>query len=1311
MKKRLLSLLLVAILLMVSAPVSTVNVFAADASHTVDASTAADRTNTLVNSLTGKYFTTTQSSCGNNKCDYCKNTNVIKAAWLKNTMGLVPDDVSLLPEHYYNSSGVVTSVAWSCAGFANYCLWYIYAKNSSDNVRRVNIYTGTFTKSNMDNSGVRTGDAIRINNSHSFIYISHNSSGVTVLDSNWSSQYHNLVQKHVIKWSYNSGTTMAITRGKNWTAGSHTHYYSGSYYEAAHPHRVYQKCSCGATSYTGANKTVSSCSECSFTQDSKYNTVKGFKSYPCVTSNFEVKTSDLSTRNGEIYTTDYCTINELYTNGWCKVTFPLDSGGTKVAYTKISNFVKTPSASLTKYTADKYINLYSTSSLSTKIYRIYPNDICYTIGTSGSATQIFMPMSGGNYYVLGWVSTSDLNSTPVSAEELNPGLKSLNSSVYAKCYTIANSRYNVYTSSSLSTRGFEGTSSSTAWTGESDEIWIIGVGVNSSGTAYAKIKYPIGSSRYTAYVPLHSTLVPGSLTGSYRTATTKVSGFSDRPGGSANSSYWVDAGEKVYLLSQQNGYSQILYPTSGTAWRIAWCSDSVYNSMFKAQTYTVSYNANGGSGAPSSQTKTRDVALTLSSSKPTRTGYTFVGWSISSSASSAQYSAGSIYTDESSVTLYAVWRKQSFTVSYNANGGVNAPGVQTQTYGTAITVTTQTPTKTYKVTFNANGGAVSTNYSSLDCTFTGWNTNSSGTGTTVKSGASYTPNANVTLYAVYNNPTLGNYPFPERTGYVFVGWYTAASGGTKLSSTSVITASTTLYAHWDLETYTVYYYADDASNIPDEQIKTYGTALTLSSAIPTKTGYTFNGWTTEEGSSSVDYSPGANYTDNESVILYAVWSCAHPYDSGKITTAATCTSTGIKTYTCTNCGKTKTETIAKNSSNHAGGTTIKNAKSATCSSEGYTGDKYCSGCGVKLSTGQTIAKTAHSYNSGAITTAATCTTAGVKTYTCTVCKTTKTETIAALGHNFNGASRTNSDGSVSYKCTRCNEYGNTVSLTKIAIESMPSKTVYNIGDSLNTSGLKLKLTYSDASTKSITSGFTTSGFNSSTAGTKTITVSYGDKTTSFNVTVNSAAVDESSAQITVDSAKTTAGQTVQLCVKLKNNPGIAGLVFSLDYDKNALTLTNTSNGSLFDSFTPGKNFMWDSANNVTADGTLATFTFNVNENAEKGDYSISVTVRSCVNEAGEDVTLNVVGGKISVIDFKYGDANGDGNINMKDVVLLRQYIANYDYDTNTSSVTVNPGADANGDSKIDMKDVVILRQYIANYDYDTDTSTVVLGPQ
>ena len=66
---------------------------------------------------------------------------------------------------------------------------------------------------------------------------------------------------------------------------------------------------------------------------------------------------------------------------------------------------------------------------------------------------------------------------------------------------------------------------------------------------------------------------------------------------------------------------------------------------------------------------------------------------------------------------------------------------------------------------------------------------------------------------------------------------------------------------------------------------------------------------------------------------------------------------------------------------------------------------------------------------------------------------------------------------------------------------------------------------------------------------------------------------------------------------------------------------------------------------------------------------------------------------------------------MDDVVLMRKYITNFDYDTNVSSESVDAGADANSDGKVNMKDIILLRQYIANYDYETGSSSVALGPQ
>lgn len=79
-------------------------------------------------------------------------------------------------------------------------------------------------------------------------------------------------------------------------------------------------------------------------------------------------------------------------------------------------------------------------------------------------------------------------------------------------------------------------------------------------------------------------------------------------------------------------------------------------------------------------------------------------------------------------------------------------------------------------------------------------------------------------------------------------------------------------------------------------------------------------------------------------------------------------------------------------------TEIRNAKDATCTKDGYTGDTYCKDCGKKIGTGTAIPAKGHSWNEGKITTAPTCENAGVKTYTCTVCNATKTEGINATGH-------------------------------------------------------------------------------------------------------------------------------------------------------------------------------------------------------------------------------------------------------------------------------------------------------------------------
>ena len=140
---------------------------------------------------------------------------------------------------------------------------------------------------------------------------------------------------------------------------------------------------------------------------------------------------------------------------------------------------------------------------------------------------------------------------------------------------------------------------------------------------------------------------------------------------------------------------------------------------YSERSYTISYNANGGSGAPSSQTKWYFKDLTLSSTTPTRTGYDFVGWGLSSGSTSASYSPGGKYTSNISRTLYAVWSPLTYTVSYNANGGTGAPASQTKTYGVTLTLSSTTPTR-----------------SGYD--FVGWGTSSTSTSASYQPGGSYT---------------------------------------------------------------------------------------------------------------------------------------------------------------------------------------------------------------------------------------------------------------------------------------------------------------------------------------------------------------------------------------------------------------------------------------------------------------------------------------------------------------------------------------------------------------------------------------------
>ena len=122
-----------------------------------------------------------------------------------------------------------------------------------------------------------------------------------------------------------------------------------------------------------------------------------------------------------------------------------------------------------------------------------------------------------------------------------------------------------------------------------------------------------------------------------------------------------------------------------------------------------------------------------------------------------------------------------------------------------------------------------------------------------------------------------------------------------------------------------------------------------------------------------------------------------------------------------------------------------------------------------------------------------------------------------------------------------------ITLTGIAVKTMPSKTVYNVGESFSQSGLTLTATYSDGSKETIKSGFTCSGFSSAAAGTKTVTVTYQGKTTTFTVTVKSAA-----ASLTGIAIKAAPNKTVYT-YRNDKNLDITGLEIEATYSDGSKT--------------------------------------------------------------------------------------------------------------------------------------------------------------
>ena len=322
--------------------------------------------------------------------------------------------------------------------------------------------------------------------------------------------------------------------------------------------------------------------------------------------------------------------------------------------------------------------------------------------------------------------------------------------------------------------------------------------------------------------------------------------------------------------------------------------DRSYTANWTRNTYSISYTLNGGSisGQPTSYT-IESAAFTIP--KPTRSGYTFAGWTGTGLTSATQ--TVTVPKGSSGNRSYtATWTANTGKVTYNGNGHTGGSTAQSNyTYDTTNTL-------------SANG------FTKTGYNFAGWNTKSDGTGTTYAASTANNgiktlfPSGSGTVYAkwtaktgtvtyksnytngpadktqsyTYNstNP-LANNTF-TRTGYTFKGWYTAASGGTQLTSSNFKTyfssGSGTVYAQWTPITYTVAYNNNGGSGTMASVTHTYDVAKKLTKNTFTKPGAVFKGWATSEARADAGT---VDHTDEKEVknlrsssgtyTLYAVW--------------------------------------------------------------------------------------------------------------------------------------------------------------------------------------------------------------------------------------------------------------------------------------------------------------------------------------------------------------------------------------------------------------------------------------------------------
>lgn len=333
------------------------------------------------------------------------------------------------------------------------------------------------------------------------------------------------------------------------------------------------------------------------------------------------------------------------------------------------------------------------------------------------------------------------------------------------------------------------------------------------------------------------------------------------------------------------------------------------NEDVKAKTVKITFNANDGTATPGTKVQevTADKSTTLEANTFTRTGYKFIGWAKTSSATEKDYLDKASFKTSEDVTLYAVWKDAlHYYITFDKNGGEGTMATQAVTKSsddaTSVTATlnANTFTKSGYVFFGWHTSSSLSTYdspayfdeaeislSSDKSLYAIWISESSAAKITYNKNDSGTASETKTQYLKkasrydyeYSNRLRAN-PF-TRTGYTFKGWSTSANSNyVKYSDKASLAFTTidsdmTLYAVWEYSgtcTITFDKNASDAEGTMEAQSVTSGTSSTLTKNAFTRAGYNFIGWNKSSTATTADYADEASFKTSEpSVTLYAVW--------------------------------------------------------------------------------------------------------------------------------------------------------------------------------------------------------------------------------------------------------------------------------------------------------------------------------------------------------------------------------------------------------------------------------------------------------